>query len=561
VHASYSRSPANTMQDERRRKEQFEADIKQGINNSRIQTHSSAPDFTTSQLSRHMIEREQDQDTDDEFDRTPKQLLPNRELESVSPASPAPYVAENSMHTYSPVACPGLIGPSSPGLEDPSTSGQDTSPTRPARRFRYDVLSSEFELPSPAGGPSRATAPLPPPSRQLRRRQAVNHTKPAALFEFPSSDHETPSPLSNKVVSAKTSFRTGSQSIVDMVYTVMVDYNDEADKDEASDDEAGDGDHKDTPAALVLGNTFTRALVPDECLFDPKATADDVLEGVEELWPLLAASQPCVKTMQKKIQDLPKRSPHFPTFVRDPETWSSVEPAIDQHRAELVRDEPVIDDPPKWLDMEESQFFKPFGSARQAVWVPRRTACGLDFISDEGSGKFGAHGVRYYQRPLKQFYPFTVLQVGISSACSAQFKPTTLRCVSTASEPYGDGSCASSSAYPIHLRKYWEDRSMDLLSKSKALVLILLGDSASEAYTRYTKHNSITSTVIPCSILPLLKTTRPVFSFESMRRASGEHTNTCFVLRIPYPELFVHYMSFVIGNDSRALAISERLID
>jgi hypothetical protein len=353
------------------------------------------------------------------------------------------------------------------------------------------------------------------------------------LFKSSSSDSETPSPLSNKAVSAKTSFRTGSQSIVDMVYTVMVDYKDEADKDEASDDEAGDGDHKDTPAALVLGNTFTRALVPDECLFDPKATADDVLEGVEELWPLLAASQPCVKTMQKKIQDLPKRSPHFPTFVRDPETWSSVEPAIDQHRAESVRDEPVIDDPPKWLDMEESQFFKPFGSARQAVWVssssrlgqlvkpfgsarqavwvPRRTACGLDFISDEGSGKFGAHGVRYYQRPLKQFYPFTVLQVGISSPCSAQFKPTTLRCVSTASEPYGDGSCASSSAYPIHLRKYWEDISMDLLSKSKALVLILLGDSASEAYTRYTKHNSITSTVIPCSILPLLKTTRPVF--------------------------------------------------
>jgi hypothetical protein len=69
------------------------------------------------------------------------------------------------------------------------------------------------------------------------------------------------------------------------------------------------------------------------------------------------------QTIQKKIKDLPKRPPHFPTFVRDPETWSSVEPAMDQHRAESVRDEPVIDDPPKWLDMDESQFFKPFGSS------------------------------------------------------------------------------------------------------------------------------------------------------------------------------------------------------
>jgi hypothetical protein len=132
----------------------------------------------------------------------------------VSPASPAPYVAENSTHTYSPIAVPGLVGPSSPGLEDPSTSGQDTSPTRPARKFQYDVLSSEFELPSPAGGPSRATAPLPPPSRQLRRRQAVNHTKPAALFEFPSSDHETPSPLSTKTAPAKASPRTGPKSVM-----------------------------------------------------------------------------------------------------------------------------------------------------------------------------------------------------------------------------------------------------------------------------------------------------------------------------------------------------------
>jgi hypothetical protein len=85
-----------------------------------------------------------------------------------------------------------------------------------------------------------------------------------------------------------------------MVYTVMVDYKDEADKDEASDDKAGDGDHKDTPAALVLRNTYTRALLPDERLFDPKATADDVLEGVEELWPLLAASQPCVKRSRRR---------------------------------------------------------------------------------------------------------------------------------------------------------------------------------------------------------------------------------------------------------------------
>jgi hypothetical protein len=191
---------------------------------------------------------------------------------------------------------------------------------------------------------------------------------------------------------------------------------------------------------------------------------------------------------------------------------------------------------------------------------PRRTACGLDFISDEGSGKFGAHGVRYYQRPLKQFYPFTVLQVGIhrhvllnSSLLHLDvFPPRLNRTEKEVVHPLPH--------IPSTLRKYWEDRSMDLLAKSKALVLILLGDSASKAYTRYTKHNSITSTVIPCSILPLLKTTRPVYSFKPMRRASGEHTNTCFVSRIPYPELFMRYMSFVIGNDSRALAISERLI-
>jgi hypothetical protein len=124
---------------------------------------------------------------------------------------------------------------------------------------------------------------------------------------------------------------TKSQSIVDMAYTVMVDDKDEADKDEASDDKAGDGDHKDTPAVLILGATYTRALVPDERLFDTKATADDVLEGVEKLCPLLAASQPCFKRILKRLRGLPRRSPHFPVFVRDPETWSSVEPAIDQH--------------------------------------------------------------------------------------------------------------------------------------------------------------------------------------------------------------------------------------
>ena len=77
------------------------------------------------------------------------------------------------------------------------------------------------------------------------------------------------------------------------------------------------------------------------------------------MFPLLARSRPEIAEFMRMLDSQPWTPQTFPTFERNPTTWPSSDPFIDDYWLSSVANRPRISNP-AWLTDEEKFFVKPF---------------------------------------------------------------------------------------------------------------------------------------------------------------------------------------------------------
>jgi hypothetical protein len=113
------------------------------------------------------------------------------------------------------------------------------------------------------------------------------------------------------------------------------------------------------------------ASIPDCRLFNPRATAADVLQNVRSLIPALFDAQPDIAALISRTRNSKTSKPIFPVYEENPTTWPSGHPDTDVWWDEKVRGEPILrpTSTPHWLDMDESKLDKPCGSFKTKLFV------------------------------------------------------------------------------------------------------------------------------------------------------------------------------------------------
>jgi hypothetical protein len=293
------------------------------------------------------------------------------------------------------------------------------------------------------------------------------------------------------------------------------------------------------------------ASIPVSRLFNPRATAADVLQDVRSLLPALSDSQTDMAALISRTRNSKQPKPIFSVHEESSTTWPFGHPDTDVWWDKKVRGEPILRPAsiPHWLDMDESKLDKPLGSFKTKLFVlssyladhttmhqrygrvnDLSTVCMSTLYKKAGLGQMGRQSdmlhLDIFPRRLNRNEMLPARRVF--------------------------------SLVPSALLQYSENVAVNAIELLEASVILNMGEYAARVYAKSLVARRLRYRVIPTTLRLKKSTVRGWFEFATV---DGSEVLSRIVLNAPHPEAFVRDRGYDINKVCRAIATQERLID
>ncbi|KAH7075226.1 hypothetical protein FB567DRAFT_186270 [Paraphoma chrysanthemicola] len=292
----------------------------------------------------------------------------------------------------------------------------------------------------------------------------------------------------------------------------------------------------------------SRAIQPAR-LFLPYVTASEVRQDIQSIYAGFSYSRPDITnflTALRKRRTRPK-APFYPDFVANPTTWPDTNANMDELFDAATDGEPQITeaDISPGRGTERSHLVKPFGSFRDPLAVfssyPTRKGNGI-FSEDYGVVNDMSNGRMF---DLYAKLGFHRVDMRIQGMLHIDMFPRRFnRLQATGGDIWPK--------YPKDLRDYWENMALEMLNRSRALVVLVVGFRARVAYERFLASSGADTE-------DFLVHERTRHSIQLIRGPNGKILR--MIVYVPHLECYRRLRSHAITSTSICLACSERLYD
>lgn len=291
-----------------------------------------------------------------------------------------------------------------------------------------------------------------------------------------------------------------------------------------------------------------------ERLLNPDATSSDILADVKLMMPALFTDLPEIKAFLRKLEKAPAKPSSFPNIEKEPLTWADVDPEIDQHRDECIDNRPEIRNPPPFMTQDPAMPVNPFGSfqAKSLINSSYPTSAPRSSLLMEYATVNNLTNMCMFKLYAKPgFYRIDLRKADI---LHLDIYPVRLdRNKQDAREPI--------SRLPAKVRNYWETRHADRTKRSKAKIIIHVGNTTALQYQRHIQHEGLDAVAIgrgdkECALKRL-----PICWKLYTTTLSGLRELTAIKINTPHPEGFIPLQAYQPRARTRSLALRERLVD